>query len=107
MGQNKIETHTPGQWVAFEQGMGDMVIRTKDKRYHGELRDVARVLTFHDAMDGSTAQADASLIARAPDMLEVLKDCITKPDAACLAHDSVYLLKRRLAYINYRICEVI
>jgi hypothetical protein len=60
--------HTSGPWTAFEQGMGDMTIRTADPFYSTQ-RDIAEVLTFNDARCGARAQADCRLIAAAPDLL--------------------------------------
>ena len=58
-------SYTKGPWVALKRGMGDTEIIAKNRRVVCEC-------TFTDALDGSEFQANARLIAAAPDLLEAL-----------------------------------
>ena len=54
---------SPSPWRAFEFGMGDTTIVASNDR-------VVCYCTFKDALDASEFQANARLIAAAPDLLE-------------------------------------
>ena len=49
---------------------------------------------------GINGEANAYLIAAAPDMLEALKECVTQEGACCFARDSKEYMKRRLNAIT-------
>ena len=63
--------YTKGNWQAFERGMGDMTIRCNSK-------DVAEILTFKSALDGAESQANANLVASAPDLYEMCQEMLVE-----------------------------
>ena len=60
-----MTANTPGPWTAFNKGMGDTEIIANNR--------VVCDCTFLDALDGSEFQANARLIAAAPDLLAALE----------------------------------
>lgn len=90
----KTAGYTPGPWK----------ISAKDLR---EVVNAAGLpVTFcpqHYTSAAATleeAEANARLIAAAPELLEILEQCITEPGAACFAHDRKDYMIRRLNAIS-------
>jgi hypothetical protein len=97
---NKTQ-HTPGPWIVRQWGLpaGQMTVEV----VRGGLRSKVAILHpshICEEHDGNI-QANARLIAAAPDLLAALKECITDDGARCLAYGAdTPTLRRRLAAIN-------
>lgn len=82
-------THTPGPWSYI--GNGDVV--AKSDKYCGGEKDIASVfLTVNDE-----DEANARLIAAAPDLLEALKDMLDGHEDACTGYGEGAADKARAA----------
>lgn len=65
------DKHMPGPWVASEQDNGEWVIEAADRH----VNDWVVAIVCDNCGDSST-EANARLIAAAPEMLEVLRDLL-------------------------------
>lgn len=67
-----MNKHTPGPWIAFGGGMGDTrIVAAVGSRAAGKLIcDCA----FTHALEGAEFQANAQLIAAAPDLLDIARE---------------------------------
>ena len=65
---------TKGQWVANYQ-TGSWLIQDKEAYQEGLKGCLAEVYYFHDGKD--TAEANALLISKAPEILKMLKDILS------------------------------
>lgn len=88
--------HTPGpwniHWGTAQSGSGHHIVDGTD---HGELSRIATVL-FHDDAEGET-NANARLIAAAPDLLEAVDRLLTWNTGGQRAEDVSFA---RQAYAN-------
>ena len=57
--------HTPGPWVTYDDGITQVIASDKD-------RTLRMGCVFHDSKNLDVVQANARLIAAAPEMLEAL-----------------------------------
>lgn len=79
-----IETkHTPGPWVVFiplDCSSADICGPTSWKRPEAKLAHITSLSRYAPHLDGfrDEQEANARLIAAAPDLLEALKDCLLR-----------------------------
>lgn len=66
-----MKSHTPGPWSVLQHEEGDIVILDKTR---GTL---AEIFAVNDTRDQETPQANARLIAAAPEILDALNMFIT------------------------------
>jgi hypothetical protein len=81
--------HTPGPWINL--GNGDIVARSEN--YCGGEKDIASVFLTSNDED----EANANLIAAAPDLLEALKDMLDGHEDACTGYGDGAADKARAA----------
>jgi hypothetical protein len=96
--------HTPGPWDYEQSLRGDGVPIPYSWQVLAEIAPPPGVdEAFMHVADCET-EANARLIAAAPDLLAALRECITDDGAAALASDDPEMMRRRLAAIN-RVCR--
>lgn len=85
-------THTPGPW----ESIGARICTEGNDR---ERRVIARMEPF-DLNKMAERDANARLIAAAPDLLDALRECVTDEGAYSMTRDDLATLKMRIAAIN-------
>ncbi len=91
-----MSRHTKGPWREAGRCTNATMIAS-DKAEN--INDIAIVYDHHDEHE-----ANARLIAAAPDMLETLRACVTDDGAACFQSDDaseiIEAMERRIRYIS-------
>ena len=67
------QTHTPGPWTAWDRGIGWEVHHSVDANGYG--------ISINDGFRETFSEADAKLIAAAPDLLAALERIVTASDS--------------------------
>lgn len=112
--QEKVNA-TPGPWSAKRSGRSDALLRHRgwnpDDPYQCSLRVYGNnrlICTLQDEYGDDAErramraeqEANARLIAAAPELLEALQECITENGALAFASEDFYKAKQRLMAIN-------
>lgn len=84
-----MSKHTPGPWINL--GNGDIVAQSEN--YCGGEKDIASVFLTSNDED----EANANLIAAAPELLEALKDMLDGHEDACTGYGEGAADKARAA----------
>jgi hypothetical protein len=75
-----MSKHTPGPWIFIEGGPleGDTVITTQD-RMNGDIIPIVDMDTDYEGEIGIEQEANAKLIAAAPELLAVCQGVLSHP----------------------------
>lgn len=90
--------HTPGPWFGGECPSLVAHFGATNAFEVGPVGFTVAVVAQHE--DPETQQANARLIASAPELLEALQECITDDGAQCIVTCDVAYMIRRFKAIN-------
>jgi hypothetical protein len=89
-----MSKHTPGPWEAHN---GEVTTPREDGRSY---RRIAAVQDYGVGSLKEVDDANARLMAAAPDMLKALRECITDEASVAYKNNDTEKLRRRLRYIT-------
>jgi hypothetical protein len=89
--------HTPGPWEAFEGGrFGKDVVITSQSRIDNSKGSICEMDIYFDGEHGEQQEANAHLIAAAPDLLEALESALKQMEHDIVKIDSEWGACRNL-----------
>lgn len=98
-----MSKHTPGPWKMRNRTGNHDWNNWRIAAEDGPGR-VGGICRLDESLTGEESEANARLIAAAPELLEALDDCITNENATCIVQNDVAYMIRRFKAIN-QICR--
>ena len=97
-----VSKHTQGKWMAVHNSWAISTVYADHNKVIAECPIDGSVTEDSQDVLEPIKEANALLIAAAPDLLEALRECITDPGAVCFVRRDMHpeYMDRRLNYIS-------